>query len=201
MEFSQETLTIFEQIATITGIICVFLQTKENVMAWPFGIVSVSLLIIVFFQANLLSDFILHIILLFLNIYGWIHWFKKSDNEEDKPILSFTKQEKIYVPLFILVGSFAWGTFMNKIFNASLAYVDAFTSVGSLVAQYFLAKKVIENWIIWIIVDVIAIGVYLYKDLYYTSFLFFVFLLLCIKGYFDWKKKDEIATLNLKNNN
>ena len=189
--------TAFEIIATISGIICVYLQTKEKIAAWLFGIISVSLLAIIFYASQLYSDFILHIILLVLNIYGWWYWLNnKSTLKEDAPILHFQNRDWMIWGLVIFAVSPIWGFLMNKFFNASLAYLDAFTTVGSLVAQYLLAKKYLENWLIWIVVDVVAIGMYLYKELYFVAFLFFVFLCLCIVGYTSWKKT---SASNLQN--
>lgn len=186
----------FEFIAMISGIICVYLQTKEKIQAWFFGIISVGILIVIFFNSQLYSDFILHVILLVLNIYGWWHWSQGQHNIQEKaPILLFEKKDWLIWSALIIIITPIWGYLMNSFFNASLAYLDAFTTVGSLVAQYLLAKKYLENWLIWIIVDVVAIGVYTYKGLYFVAFLFFVYLILCIMGWLDWRKqiKQELS--------
>ncbi len=185
--------TIFEIIATISGIICVYLQTKEKVAAWIFGIVSVVLLSIIFYSNNLLSDFLLHNILLILNIYGWYNWVAtKNQKKEKAPILHFTNRDWIIWVAVIVLITPLWGYGMSNLFGADLAYFDAFTTVGSLVAQYLLAKKYLENWIVWIVVDIIAIGVYAYKGLYFVTFLFCVYLVLCVMGYVAWKKEEDL---------
>ncbi len=178
-----------EFIAMLSGIACVYLQTKEKIQAWFFGIISVGILIVLFYNNKLYSDFILHIFLLILNIYGWWIWSNKKKTVDAKaPILLFKNTDWILWSLIIIGISPIWGYLMNTFFNASLAYLDAFTTVGSLVAQYLLAKKYLENWLIWIIVDVVAIGVYTYKELYFVAFLFFVYLILCTLGWYKWKK-------------
>jgi len=185
-------MTIAEIIATISGIICVYLQTQEKISAWFFGIVSVSLLALIFFNAHLVSDFILHIIFLLLNIYGWWTWSRYRDQSQDNnKVLSLTLQGWTSVILIIVLITPLWGFLMLRFFNADFAYFDAFTTVGSLVAQYLLAKKYIENWLIWLVVDMVAICVYTFKGLYFVTFLFIVYLLLCTKGYHDWKKRDR----------
>ena len=90
--------------------------------------------------------------------------------------------------LIIFIGASVWGFTMNTLTNADLVYFDAFTTVGSLSAQYLLARKILQNWLIWIVVDIVAINVYLIKGLYFTAFMFLIFLLLCIKGFIDWRK-------------
>lgn len=181
-----------EVIATITGIICVFLQTMEKIIAWFFGIISVSLLAIIFLTNNLLSDFILHIIFLILNIYGWWTWSRyREQSSHDYRVLRLGQKQWVVVMAVIILITPLWGYMMLRFFNADFAYVDAFTTVGSLVAQYLLAKKFLENWLLWIVVDIVAITVYMMKGLYVVAFLFLVYLTLCIFGYYNWKSRDR----------
>ena len=184
--------TVLEVLATIFGIVCVFLQTQEKVIAWPFGLVSVILAIFVFQNAGLYSDVVLHFIYIGLNLYGWYYWSNKNSKNEEEvvPVASLSINSVLYWALFIILGAWVWGTYMDYIFGASFPYLDAFIMVGSLSAQYLLAKKVIQNWLLWIIVDVVAVGVYFAKGLYPFAFLFFVYLLLCVFGYISWKKQD-----------
>ena len=188
-----EWTTVLEIIATISGLLCVYLQTEEKILAWPFGIISVSLLAIIFYHNRLFSDLILHGILLILNIYGWHYWSNRNSIVIEKiPIQLFQTKDWMVWPLVIIAVTPVWGYLMNHYFRAEMAYLDAFTTVGSLIAQYLLAKKYLQNWTLWIIVDIVAIGVYLYKGIYIVAFLFFAYLLLCIKGYLDWKKELQL---------
>jgi nicotinamide mononucleotide transporter len=180
-----------EIISTLSGIICVYLQTRENIKAWPFGILSVTLAVFIFYKEMLYSDFILHNIYIVLNIYGWWFWNKKNKNNSSissSSIKLIRNTQLLFYLMAILILSFVWGNYMDKHFNASFPYLDAFTTIGSLIAQYLLARKILQNWLIWIAVDFVAIGVYLAKDLYFFSGLFTVYLILCIKGYLDWRK-------------
>ncbi|NNE25826.1 MAG: nicotinamide mononucleotide transporter [Saprospiraceae bacterium] len=183
---------ILEIIATLSGILCVYLQTKEKIMAWPFGILSVSISAFLFYQTKLYSDLLLHVVYIFLNIYGWYVWFMEGDDNTDAPIHQL-KSKGIFLAIgLILVVTTGLGYFMGTFTDADLYYFDAFTTSGSLVAQYLLAKKYLQNWIIWIVVDLIAVPVYLYKGLYFIAFLFFVYLILCIKGWLDWRRNYRI---------
>jgi len=182
------TLLALEIVAAACGLTCVYLQTKEKILAWPFGIVSVLLYVIIFYESFLYSDVLLHAIYIILNAYGWWYWSKKKDDAVDVPIINLSKTHYFIWGIVILIGTLGLGTFMGEKLGASLPYFDAFTTSGSLVAQYLLAKKVLQNWLLWIVVDVVAVSMYSYKGLYVTSLLFFAYLLLCIKGYIDWKK-------------
>lgn len=182
-------ITIAEIVATITGIMCVVLQTKERISAWPLGIISVGISVIIFFQSKLYSDVILHVSYVFLNIYGWYNWSQlRKGDRSDVVITSLRKHQVILVAAAIILVSGIWGYTMKAFTNADLVYFDAFTTVGSLIAQFLLTRKIIENWILWIIVDVVAVNMYIFKELYLMAFLFFVYLVICIKGYKDWKK-------------
>lgn len=181
-----------EIISTLSGIACVYFQTQEKIIAWPFGILSVTLAVFIFYREMLYSDFILHMIYIVLNIYGWWYWLRQAQKPEmkdrmDTNITAISNLKFLFWLCAILLISFVWGSFMDKYFNASYPFLDAFTTAGSLIAQYLLARKVLQNWLVWIVVDIVAVGVYYAKDLYFFSALFFVYLLLCIKGYRDWR--------------
>lgn len=181
-------MEILEIIATLTGIIAVSLQTKEKIIAWPFAIISVAISAYIFFDSKLYSDFGLHIIYIFLNIYGWYHW-SNSSNNQPAPIYSLTLKNIVRYTFILLTSALLLGYIMQMNTDADLPYFDAFTTTGSLLAQYLLAKKYLQNWLLWIIVDIVAIPIYLYKGLYYFSFLFFIYLIICIFGYVTWNKK------------
>jgi len=191
------TSLILQLIATVSGVLCVYLQTREKIMAWPFGIISVSISIYIFMQSGLYSDVLLHLVYVFLNIYGWWVWSTNRRSDADTaPIVRLTKQAWIIWPLVIVIGTGVLGSLMGEYTDASVPFFDAFTTVGSLVAQFLLARKVLQNWMLWILVDVVAINVYIYKEIYIIAFLFFVYLLLSAKGHFDWKKQYALQSLD-----
>lgn len=180
---------ILQIIAAVTGVGCVYLQTQEKILAWPLGIISVGVSIYVFYTSRLYSDVLLHVVYVVLNIYGWWNWVQKRQSEEAvAPILQMQRSGYLLWTLVIAVGTLTLGTLMQRWFGASLSYFDAFTTVGSFVAQFLLARKVMQNWTLWIIVDIVAINIYIYKGIYIIAALFAVYLVLCIKGYFDWRK-------------
>lgn len=187
-------MTGLEIIATVTGILSVGLQAKEKIIAWPFAIVSVSILAYVFFFQRLYSDFGLHIIYAILNVYGWIIWSSKKDSESVTPTKILSNQVFLLSILLSILGSLVIGYLMSKYTDADVAYLDAFTTSGSLVAQYLLAKKYLQNWWLWIIVDLVAIPLYIYKGLYIIAGLFVCYLMLCIWGYIEWKKNLDLKS-------
>ncbi len=181
-------LEIIEIIAVASGITHVYLLTREKIIAWPFGLLSVGLYIYIFAEARLYSDMLLHFIYVLLNIYGWWNWANKRPEEEDLPVTRLNRGEILIWSVVIIAGFLAWGTLMKANTNADFPYPDAFTTVASLVAQFLLARKKLDNWVIWIIVDVVAINIYALKGLYFTTGLYVMYLLLSAKGWWDWRK-------------
>lgn len=181
-------LQVMEFIAVVSGIIHVFLLTREKIIAWPFGLLSVSLYIYIFGESKLYSDAILHVVYVVLNIYGWWNWARRGKETIHIPITRLSGKETGAWSGLILAGFLIWGYLMKANTDASFPYGDAFTTVASLVAQFLLARKKLENWIIWIIVDVVAIAIYALKGLYLTTGLYGVYLLLSTKGFFEWRR-------------
>jgi len=186
-------MAVFELIATITGILAVALQTQEKIWAWPIAILSVAISVYVFWDNHLYSDMGLHFIYIILNIYGWFIWSSRCGTTEVVATQKLTMRALVVCASLAIVGSFVLGYFMNNFTNADLAYIDAFTTSTSLVAQYLLAKKYLENWLFWIVVDIVAIPLYTFKELYFFAFLFLIYLLLSLCGYYSWRK--EMTTI------
>ncbi len=187
-----DTFQIIELVAVFFGIVNVYLLTRQNIWAWPAGIAMTGIYVYIFFESRLYSDFILNIIYVLLNVYGWWYWSKKTKStEEEDSGLPVTHLSHLDIALWtglIVVGTGIWGYLMDTRTDADFAYFDAFTTVASLVAQYLLARKKLENWIIWIVVDLVAINIYYLKELYFTSVLYGIFLALCVLGLIEWKR-------------
>jgi len=179
-----------EYIAVLSGILCVWLQTREDIRAWPLGILSVSIYVWIFYRARLYSDALLHFIYIVLNAYGWWYWSqRRRDMHSEVPIRRFKPWLWGLVLVGVLAVSALWGYFMAHNTQASFPYADAYTTVMSLTAQYFLAKKYLENWLLWISVNLVAIPIYVFKQLYPTAGLFGVYLVLCILGLVEWRRQ------------
>lgn len=180
-------LTILEIVATVSGLIHVFLLTREKIIAWPFGILTVALYVYIFYSTRLYSDAILHIFYIALNSFGWYNWARRRGNQEEVVISRLLPSQLALSTGVITVGALCWGYIMFTYTDADFAYFDAFIIVASLLAQYLLTQKKIDNWVMWIIVDLVAIPIYFLKGLYFTSGLYVVYLLLCISGLLTWR--------------
>ena len=193
---------MIEYIAVIFTLACVYFTIKNNVIAWPLGIIGVSAYLWLFFQVNLYAEVITQIVFLGQSFYGWYNWAKIKD----KPAAPITKltdrfmvfrettvETVIYIVTQILVvfGIVYWvimGLYYNGLISQpDIPIIDSLTTALSLVANYYLAKRIIEIWYLWIIVDLIYVGVFWYKDLELTAILYGVFFFMAIMGYRKWK--------------
>ena len=216
-----------ELFAALTGLICVWLNTRNNHWGWFFGILSVVPYIYIFFEAGLYGDSILSVFYFVVSIWGWYHWLfgGKNKNQKinskdlsvessilDKDIVEELNSENFYddvieekttelpitqmsVKFWIfsmiagILGTIGFGAWFSTLPNATVPYFDAFTTAFSIVGQFQLAKRWIENWIFWFVIDVVCVGIYYYKGLYFTTGLYAIFLVLAVLGYFEWKKQ------------
>ena len=181
-------MTWIEGIAAFCGLLCVWLTVRQNVLCWPTGLVQVVLYIGVFYQARLYSDLILHVIYVIMQVYGWYHWLHGGRERTELKVTTLSVPALL---AWILIGAAAtvpWGYSMATYTDAAAPYADAFIAATSLIAQWLMARKKLESWQFWIAVDIVAIAVYFYKELYITTGLYSVFLVLAVLGYFQWRK-------------
>src|SRR5690606_17137463 len=178
-----------EAIAVLFGLACVYLTVKQNIWCWPTGLVQVVLYVWIFYGARLYSDMLLHVFYIGLQLYGWQHWVSSGRRLGDRlPVTRSTGAGLASLVLLTAATTFAWGTAMAKLTDAALAHADAFIAAASLTAQYLLARKKLESWIAWIVVDVVAIAVFWSRGLVLPSILYAVFLVLCVAGFRDWRR-------------
>jgi len=177
-----------EVVAAVLGLVSVGLTVRQNVLCWPVGIVMVALYTHVFFGQRLYADAGLQVIYLILQVYGWWEWLYGGKGGHELPV-SRTPPWRLAGLLFLgAAGTAALGTALSRWTNQDLAYYDSAVASFSLVAQWLLARKRLENWLVWIGVDVLATGIYARKHLAATTVLYAVFCLMAVAGYRSWRK-------------
>src|SRR5680860_90331 len=196
-------MSYIEFFGTIFNLWCVCLVAKNNILTWPIGMVGIILFGFLFWQIQLYSDFIEQIYFFFMSIYGWWMWSSLKNTKQKNPqtklkiTLNSKQSNKVYL-VVIALGTIAMGYFVGhiniylpQIFpeQASFPYLDAFTTVMSFAATILMAQKKIECWYLWILVDVIGVGLYFEKEVVFVSFLYLIFLIIATKGYFNWRKE------------
>lgn len=194
-----QTTNWLEIAAMLTGLAGVWLTVRENVWCFPMGILNVTLYAWLFYtpEVRLYADALLQCIYIVLLVYGWVKWSgKKGDKKisESKPVFML-RQEWISASLFTLMGIVLLGLFFEKYTNASLPWLDSSLTCLSLAAQWMIARKKIENWLLWIIADLVYVPLYLYKGLPLTAVLYALFFFMAILGWKNWMKNLKSSTV------
>lgn len=185
-----------EVIGVITGILCVYLAAKNIIWNWPFAIISVSIYIIIFFEAKLYADMGLQFYFLGMNIYGWYFWSRKPQTEAKVPVVRITSKEILLSVIGIILFTAILGFLLKQKTDAAFPFVDSFCTACSLIAQVLLARKVLENWLIWVFVDVIYVIVYTSKNLHLTAGMYGLYFIIAALGYRDWRKNYRLQKSN-----
>ncbi|WP_372755133.1 nicotinamide riboside transporter PnuC [Labilibaculum sp.] len=178
---------IIEIIGTLAGLVFLYLEIKQNKWLWPVGLLTSAMYIYVFFVAKLYADMSLQFYYVFISIYGWIAWTKGKQKEE-LPVTKLTN--KLFMVLLgaSLLIYFLISYLLVNYTDGSIPYWDAFTTALSIVATWMLARKILEQWLVWVLVNAVSLCLYIYKGLYPTSILFLFYTILAVVGYIHWKK-------------
>ena len=184
-------MTILEATAVFFGLLSVWFAKKENILVYPTGIVSVLIYVHICFGAKLYADMGINAYYFIMSVYGWFVWTRKGTNTEQIPISKNDKTENL-VSLIILIVSYVILSYtLSHYTDSDVPQWDSFTTAFAFTAMWLMARKKVENWIAWIITDLVSIPLYFYKGYILTSFQFFVFLGLAIAGYISWKRSLE----------
>jgi nicotinamide mononucleotide transporter len=172
-----------EYIAVIFSLISVWLTVKKNILSWPVGIIGVIAYSYIFYQQSEWSNFSLQFFFIIQSIFGWINWNKSTTKE----VSSLEAYERFSISIATIVIFLCLSIF-NTIFSGNLTILDAITSSLSIFGFFLLSKSKIEAWLFWVIADVVYILFFFLQQLYLSSALYFLFLILSTYGYFNWKK-------------
>lgn len=180
--------TLLELLSFVLSAITVVLNIRQIHWAWLFSILSSGLYAIVFFDARLYGDMGLQWVFIIVSVWGWFLWWRGTDVENPLPVSVLSFRERV---LAILVWCFAFialAWFLKKFTDTDVPLADGFLTAGSLLGQVLLSRKKIENWVIWIAVDVLYVGLYIYKNLMLTAALYAVFVIMATMGLRAWSK-------------
>lgn len=184
-------MSLLEAIAVALGLINVVLVVRRSLWNYPFGIVMVVLYAHIFFDARLYSDALLQIFFFVVQIYGWVHWARIAARTGDVAVVRLTPRAQLAWVIGCAVATAIWGWGMYRFTNAAYPWWDGSVAILSVAAQLLMSRRFLENWMLWIMVDLLAIGLYAAKDLWLTAGLYGVFLLLAIWGLIGWREAER----------
>lgn len=177
-----------ELVAVAFGLVSVYLSAREHIVSWPTAIVNVAIFFVLFWRAKLYADAVLQLIYLGLSVYGWYEWmFGGAQHSRLRVSRASRTHWVVLTPLF-LVGGVGLGALLARYTDSPMPYFDALLTAASLVAQYMMTRKLLENWIIWIVADIVYVPVFIQRGLPFTALQYAVFLVLAAMGWIGWRK-------------
>ncbi len=179
-----------ELIGLGTGLLCVVLMIKQNVLTFPIGAVYAVVTVVVVANSFLYADVVLNLYYVGMNLYGWYFWLRGGGDRRQTDVLMpgwVPRRQWWLIAPITVAGTLAMGAYFANFTQADLAYPDSFTTIASFVAMWMSARKYLESWIAWFVIDVVQVGLYLYKDIPEYALLYLVYLGLAIWGWRSWR--------------
>lgn len=180
---------IIEIIVFIFGIWSVYLAKKENILVYPTGLIATILSVFIMYKAKYYADMSINVYYTIMSFYGWYLW--KNDNNHDKLAISRTNQKEKIIGIVLFVLTAIVCVFIYQFFNHKLQknnYIDILTTSLFFTAMWYMARKKIENWTLWIIGDAIVVYIFFDRQLYIVAFQYIIFTILALSAYIEWKK-------------
>lgn len=199
-----QAMSYWEVIAVLLGVIYLVLAMRENSLCWYAAFGSTAISIWLFFDVSLLMESALNVYYLIMAVYGWYVWNKKPQNSAMQnqitpktPITSWSGKQHTLAIGSVLLISFISGFLLSENTRAVMPYLDSFTTWGAILTTYMVAKKVLENWIYWFVIDAAAIYLYIDRELYLYALLMAVYVVMVVFGYAAWLKIYKAQTENI----
>jgi nicotinamide mononucleotide transporter len=192
VKFGHVELDFTEAVGFVTGGLTVWLLVSQNIWNWPIGIANNLVYGLIFFQARLYADMTIQIVFALISVYGWISWLRGNTTRGGFPVTRTPLGLALACLAIDVAGTWAWSLFLTRI-NDSAPLLDALTAVMSLIAQYLMTRKYLENWTIWIVVDIISVGLYASRHLYLTAVLYAIYIAMCTVGAIEWRRSMRAA--------
>lgn len=186
-------MTSWEMVAVLLSVTYLLLAIKQSLWCWVAAFISTLIYTILFFDASLLMDSALNVFYLVMAIYGWYSWKYGNgiNKNEELEITTYGLAKNLKIIGILIIVSLILGYIMANYTRADFAYLDTFTTVFAVFTTYTLTKKVLENWLYWIVIDSVSIYIYINKGFYLTAILFAFYTVLAFIAYNNWKKEYE----------
>jgi nicotinamide mononucleotide transporter len=198
LQHTWQLTSAWEMIAVIFAIAYLILAIQENILCWPAALISTFIYVFLFFDVNLYMESALQIFYIIMAIYGWRLWRHHTDDNQDLHISVWP----IYYHL-IALSSLAILVVVSAILlknntDAAYPWIDSFTTWGAVITTWMVARKILENWIYWLVIDSAALYLYIQRDLYLTAILFVLYIILCFVGFHQWQKTYKLQLNEVK---
>lgn len=177
-----------ELVAVAFGLLSVYLAAREHIISWPTAIVNVAIFFVLFWRAKLYADAVLQLVYLVLSVYGWYEWRFGGAQHSRLQVSRATRRHWLVLAPLFLVGGLGLGALLDRFTDSPVPYFDALLTAASLVAQWMMTRKLLENWVIWIAADLVYVPLFIQRGLPLTAVQYAVFLLLAALGWHGWRQ-------------
>jgi nicotinamide mononucleotide transporter len=181
-----QAMSVWEAAAVVLGVAYLLLAMRESLWCWYAAFVSTSIFLVLFWDVGLLMESGLQVYYLAMAIYGWWQWQQGSGGKPELGISSWGAHQHLVALTAVLLISVASGAVLKQFTGAALPYLDSFTTWGSILTTWMVARKILENWLYWLVIDSVSIYLYLDRELYLTALLFALYLIIVLFGYRKW---------------
>jgi nicotinamide mononucleotide transporter len=183
-------LSGWELTAVMFAVAYLLLAVREKVLCWLFAFLSTAIYTVLFWDVSLLMDSALNVYYMFMAGYGWYQWTRGGGNNGQKlslPIRSLSQRQHIRVMSAIFVLSALSGYLLSTYSQAAWPYIDSFTTWASVITTYLVARKYLQNWLYWIVIDTVSVPLYIERGLHLTALLFVFYVVIAVSGYLSWR--------------
>lgn len=180
-----------EVFGSISGLVYIYFSLRRSIWLWPVGLITSAAFVIVFFESRLYADMALQIYYCMASIYGWFFWIfgkKRNTTVQEKKELPISRLTPLQWLIAALITTILTGVYLplGNAFHASFPLLDGWVTAASIVATWMLARKILDQWLIWIVVDALSVGMLVAKEKFMAAGLMLVYTLLSVMGYFKW---------------
>ncbi|MBT8115053.1 MAG: nicotinamide riboside transporter PnuC [Arenicella sp.] len=183
-----------EFISVLAGLAYIILAARENIWCWPAALIGTATAIFVFWDVNLFMESALNVYYLIMAMYGWWHWQYGGRDDAKLQISSWNKKHHLLAIAGIMLMTLLSGATLSASTEAALPYADSFTTWSAVLTTWMVARKILENWLYWIVIDTVSIWLYLERGLFLYALLFLAYTIIAVFGYMNWRQHHMHAT-------
>ena len=177
-----------ELLAVALAVLYLLLAIRQNIWCWASAAVSTVLYLFIMYEAKLYMESVLQIFYLGMAAFGWYEWRYGGKDHAGLSVTTWPAMRHVTAIVVVFLLVFASGELLSRYSNAALPFADSFTTWGAVVATYMVARKILENWIYWFVIDAVSVYLYLSRELYFTAALFVAYLVMIVFGYRSWRR-------------
>lgn len=182
-------MNAWEAAAVLLAIVYLLLVVRENIWCWAAAFLSTSIYLVLFYRVQLLMESALQIFYLAMAVYGWYQWRHGAPNRGELSISTWMPTQHATAITMIVLVTASSGALLDRYTSAAFPYIDSFTSWAAVLTTYMVARKILENWIYWFVIDSVSIYLYVNRGMYLTALLFMLYLVIIVIGFTRWQRE------------